>query len=155
MKLDDDLLVRSCGECSACCTALKVPELGKGEREPCVHAKQIVGTRRCLVYENRPDSCRKFRCAWLDGVGPVAARPDKTDIILVLTESKFGPTVQAFEMRDNAHLRPTNAEVIERLVRKGIVVVIFKTDGTRRLLGPPSVVAKIQAMVKAQEPIDE
>lgn len=77
------VLQRTCGDCNACCTFLAVVELGK---EPLVRCSHLVdGTRGCSVYEERPDSCREFRCLWHQGAVGHKDRPDKIGVMLDVT----------------------------------------------------------------------
>ena len=46
-----------------CCKLLPVHELNKPAARWCVHAVKGDG---CGVYETRPQSCRTYRCRWLD-----------------------------------------------------------------------------------------
>jgi len=68
---------RSCGDCSACCDVLGVAALGKPEWSPCPH--QSAG---CAIYEGRPDGCKSYRCAWLDGELGDDERPDLVGLIV-------------------------------------------------------------------------
>lgn len=63
---------RRCGPCTFCCTAAGVPELNKPAGVPCEH----ITPEGCAIYEDRPESCRDFECAWLQGATPKQARPD-------------------------------------------------------------------------------
>ncbi len=58
------LQVRECGSCTACCTLLEVTDAGKGVNEWCQHC---VAGKGCSIYEKRPQMCRSFSCAWLQG----------------------------------------------------------------------------------------
>jgi Fe-S-cluster containining protein len=56
--------VRQCGSCSACCTLLEVTDVGKSANEWCKHCDAGNG---CTIYDDRPQMCRSFSCAWLQG----------------------------------------------------------------------------------------
>jgi hypothetical protein len=56
--------VRECGSCSACCTLLEVTDVGKPANEWCKHCDAGKG---CTIYDDRPQMCRSFSCAWLQG----------------------------------------------------------------------------------------
>ena len=49
-----------CGECGMCCQLLAIEALEKPGGPWCAHFKD-----GCSIYEDRPDACRGFRCAWL------------------------------------------------------------------------------------------
>ena len=77
---------RQCGECTACCTLLGVPELEKARYSPCEHDTG----KNCNIYEARPHSCRVFKCIWLQGLIPINERPDKIGIVWSVTVPKPG-----------------------------------------------------------------
>lgn len=72
--------MRSCGPCTACCTALGVQDvaLKKPRYAPCRH--ECAGG--CAIYAARPEACRKFACAWLLGHGGDGERPDLSGTII-------------------------------------------------------------------------
>jgi len=53
---------RSCGSCTACCSALAITEadLQKVAGTLCSHC----ASGSCAVYETRPQVCRDFNCVW-------------------------------------------------------------------------------------------
>jgi hypothetical protein len=69
---------RVCGGCTACCRTHRIPELEKPEGDWCIYCK--IG-RGCRIYDERPKTCRDFRCAWLTGLENEEERPDKTGIV--------------------------------------------------------------------------
>ena len=91
-------LGRACGECRACCTTCAVNELDKPLNTPCVH----LAAHGCGIYENRPQSCRDYDCAWLHGHFAVEDRPDKTGIVWTFEqiEGMDGLLVHAMVMHD-------------------------------------------------------
>jgi hypothetical protein len=58
------LPVRECGSCSSCCTILEVEAVGKPVNQVCQHCDVGKG---CKIYDDRPQMCRSFSCAWLQG----------------------------------------------------------------------------------------
>ena len=56
---------RTCGTCSLCCKLPYVRELNKSIDTWCKHANP--GRGGCLIYPDRPASCRSFICGWLSG----------------------------------------------------------------------------------------
>src|SRR5215217_1253812 len=69
-----------CGTCTACCICPGVPELGKPFYAVCVN----VCDKGCGIYNDRPQRCADYRCAWhLGWLGPrVDRRPDNCGVIL-------------------------------------------------------------------------
>jgi len=54
--------MRECGSCSLCCKLLSVDALNKPANTWCGGWEKDKG---CTIYEDRPESCRTFECAWL------------------------------------------------------------------------------------------
>ena len=77
---------RSCGACTLCCTAMAVPELGKPNGVECEHLTPT----GCGIYEERPESCRRFVCSWLDGVGDTSVRPDRVGAVMTVEDGGLG-----------------------------------------------------------------
>ena len=76
---------RECGECTACCTHLKIDtaELQKLADVDCEHLEP---QRGCRIYASRPRGCRDFVCAWHQMPDiPDDWRPDRSGVLLVLT----------------------------------------------------------------------
>lgn len=67
--------MRVCGECTACCSVLEIPNLAKPAGVSCHN----LGDQGCRIYDQRPESpCQTFRCAWLQGFLDEDDRPDKS-----------------------------------------------------------------------------
>lgn len=62
-----------CGDCTFCCTAPAIPEMGKAAGETCRHC-----ARGCSIYESRPPLCQTFECFWTLGLWRM--RPDRAGI---------------------------------------------------------------------------
>lgn len=73
---------RVCGECSLCCTLLRVDPLAKLAGTPCPHLG--VGGTGCSIYAARPPICREYRCLWLRGGLAPEDRPDRLGAVLDL-----------------------------------------------------------------------
>jgi hypothetical protein len=58
------LEVKQCGSCTSCCTLLEVTDAGKSVNEWCKYCEAGKG---CTIYDSRPQMCRSFSCAWLQG----------------------------------------------------------------------------------------
>jgi hypothetical protein len=77
--LDD----RTCGDCTVCCTVLKVdaPEFRKPAETPCTH----LGASGCRIHAVRPRICRTWFCAWRRVARlPDDARPDRSGLLVSL-----------------------------------------------------------------------
>ena len=77
-----------CGTCTMCCKLLGITELKKPKNKLCEHCSIGVG---CKIYHERPESCRAFKCIWLQtqilgrDAFPLSMRPDKSKVVLHLT----------------------------------------------------------------------
>jgi hypothetical protein len=72
---------RECGDCRVCCTLFEIPEVHKGLNEPCRH-QGAKGEAGCKIYGHRPEVCRKFDCAWKQGLAGDHDRPDRLGVML-------------------------------------------------------------------------
>ena len=86
---------RTCGDCSLCCTVLRVDPLRKLGGIDCVH--QQPSAPCCQIHPKRPPICRAYSCLWLGGALDEEDRPDKLGAVLDIVSS--GPTTQ-LEIRE-------------------------------------------------------
>src|SRR5262245_50961332 len=116
-------ITRSCGECNACCKPFPVPEVGKFGSAWCPHC--TIG-KGCEIYTERPYACRKFACAWLQGLRDESWRPDRLGVMITgedLTLRDRPITIlHIYEMTAGAFDRPAVGEFIEAN-RNGDVVL--------------------------------
>lgn len=79
---------RECGSCSMCCKLLFIEELSKPEGSWCPKFNKGTG---CGIYITRPQSCRDYRCRWLDdGMLGDEWRPDRCRFTMHFSESGIG-----------------------------------------------------------------
>lgn len=126
---------RSCGTCSLCCTLMGVKELGKDRNVKCSH---VSVTGACRIYAGRPDSCRAFRCLWLQGSLPFNLQPSR--IGAVATANVEGTAlVWHVAPRDRGMWRKRGPfrEYLLLLLRRGVRSVIVCGDERFLLGGPP------------------
>lgn len=98
---------RECGNCSLCCTLLRVDELKKLGGRSCVH--QDIENKGCSIHPIRPLICRAYRCLWLSGGLSQQDRPDRLGAVLDVVAQ--GPVVR-LEIRQS---RPTIFDESDRL----------------------------------------
>lgn len=84
-----DSTSRPCGECTACCTVLRLAKLdgfAKAEGERCRHEEG-----GCRIYPSRPKTCKDFMCSWKSGYLPEDLRPDRSGVLVYprLTNGMF------------------------------------------------------------------
>ena len=121
---------RRCGDCTACCTALSVKDMGLAEGQKCQHEKRHGG---CAIYNDRPDGCRSFECLWLQGGLSAKDRPDK--IGAIFSANADGDKLQVFELRADAAKRGRAHMWIEKIREVTDVYVLRGPDKPRTLLG--------------------
>lgn len=78
-----------CNDCSVCCELLGIPEIHKPAGQICEHCP--TGHGGCAIYDNRPRSCKDFRCGYhLAAVEvPIEFRPDNSHILLTGSDKKL------------------------------------------------------------------
>ena len=169
-------MTRTCGECRACCVAFGVHDGGvnKEPGKPCHHLRPAPTTTACEIYEERPASCRAFRCFWLQGMGHDDDRPDRTGVVVGAQVTAFSgdPRVRApgvvGRLLDSAAAKTGNLvamvvtettagsfgaearRLVDAISAAAPVFVMFR-DGRRKLLGPAPVVAAMTEAARAAE----
>lgn len=84
---------RDCGECHECCKGplrfwahANLVTLGK----PCPFLAQCGDSKRCGIYEQRPSVCKKYQCAWSQGILDEALRPDLCRMLVSVERTNEG-----------------------------------------------------------------
>jgi Fe-S-cluster containining protein len=91
---------RPCGPCTACCSGQLVGQaFGNffGHGKPCVFLHE----NKCGIYNDRPPVCRKYQCAWSQGLLPEDLRPDKCGLMVSVVTQKDGQHFQIIEIDSN------------------------------------------------------
>jgi hypothetical protein len=80
---------RRCGDCTLCCTYLRIPAADDSTwKKPWRQCQHCLG-RKCSIYVDRPDPCRVFKCLWLaDSAIPRKFRPDKVKAFLAASKEQ-------------------------------------------------------------------
>ena len=81
---------RQCGSCNACCDILEVAAAEKPVNQLCRHWHAGTG---CTIYDRRPQMCRSFVCAWLQGHLDDDWFPAKSGIIVHFSQDAVNVTV--------------------------------------------------------------
>lgn len=143
---------RSCGDCAACCKTHAVVELKKSDGTWCAYCSS---RKRCDIYDERPASCREFRCAWLKGSGGEDERPDKTRIVCTTEAVPYRGRIVHWctmvEVSVGALERPYAAARIASLVREGWVVEVFDHDLRRQTFVLPQTISKAELPLVMRE----
>jgi len=131
-----NIALRECGECTECCTMLEIPALKKPKKTRCSLLKD--DCRGCGDYENRPQDCRGFQCAWSENMLPTDHRPDKTGIMVYHVDSYMGRTMFVTETREGAFKNSSvQKEMIVSLAElRKTPVILAEYDGTATMMVP-------------------
>lgn len=128
---------RTCGGCTACCTALGVQQ-GSFHKPPGQRCPHSVIGRGCMIYPVRPDVCQSFACAWLEGWGEDRHRPDKSGVVIQATA--LGGTeralVQLWEARKGALDKTYGLALTRYWLSAGVPVALAYLGGRRQLVLP-------------------
>lgn len=65
-----------------CCKLLGIGELEKPRDIWCTHCDIGKG---CKIYSERPESCKVFRCLWIDGVGVPELWPARSKAVFMIS----------------------------------------------------------------------
>lgn len=141
---------RECGDCTACCAALVVPELAKGMWQPCKHC-----AAGCTIYETRPASCKTYECLWRAGIfgKDIQQRPDKLGVLLEFQQSpKVGPTIVARESREGGSKESKAEYLLGRMAHYCLVYVFHHNSTKRTIMGPEEILRKVGRVNEVNAP---
>jgi Fe-S-cluster containining protein len=124
---------RSCGECTLCCTLLRVDELRKLGGSPCVHLRRPPEAPGCGVHAHRPRICRAYACVWLSGALDEEDRPDRLGAVLDLVSEGHLTRLRVHEAAPGAYERSPRLQAIVARYRASLPVRI---GDARRPLDP-------------------
>lgn len=123
---------RSCGGCTACCTAVPVQlhDKHKPANEKCQHLRG----RGCSIYATRPHPCAAWSCRWLfDELTSDMRRPDHAGYIIdpmldtILADGRPVEAIQVWvdPKRRDAHKDPALRTYLAEIARvHGIPAII-------------------------------
>ena len=117
--------MRQCGGCDVCCFVGGVPELPKEPHARCPHQGGGCGIH---ASENRPKVCGAFQCAWLRGIGPDDARPDKVGVMFSINRTERGNIGFAVETAPDA-LRTTARAMAVAFVNEANLPLVVTSYG--------------------------
>lgn len=115
-----------CDGCTACCTLLPIEAINKPINTHCQHCD--LG---CTIYENRPQTCADFECAYLHGDNlPLSLRPDKCGIIFIKRNYRIfsGCLMPDIKTTDQARGQ------IDDFIKQGFSVILISLNEKRPLL---------------------
>jgi len=117
-----------------CCKAVGVHALNKPVGSWCLECDRKGGG--CRIYDQRPDECRTFSCAWLDGFLPDDGdRPDRMKVV-IFQDSSEDPNERIVVFAE-AHPGAVNGNaraqfVMQRFQSDGYSVVIRNANYVER-----------------------
>ena len=117
---------RSCGECSLCCTLLRVDELEKLGGTPCAHQLAAGG---CGIYPERPGICREYHCLWLRGGLEEADRPDRLGAVIDVVGGVGPAWLEIREAEPGAFERSPRLRAIAEEYRASLPVRVSDAAG--------------------------
>lgn len=129
---------QGCGSCSACCTLLGVPDIGKAPRMRCWHTTMHGG---CAIHgeATKPSACKSFKCLWLASqerpdAMPRSMRPDLSHVVLGPQDKEDSTLiyVQVDAAYPKAWREGEIGEHIQGILAKGLKVEILV--GEERLM---------------------
>ena len=130
---------RICGACTACCKTHEVVEINKPAGVWCAHCEIGKG---CRIYNERPQTCKSFRCLWLRGIGKGKDRPDRSKVVWGSGSTLVGKNIfvfSAIELRAGAVKNNFAQEVTEQILQQGQLVLHKLVSGERILYIPPNI----------------
>lgn len=119
-------MARECGTCTVCCTVTKVPELNKPENVTCKYVCGVgSGCTGCSIYKDRPQSCRNFKCLWLQTPEmDDNLRPDKSGVMFESIPGKRTVVATVDPWRHEVGKDPQITEAIDQLVKQDRPVIV-------------------------------
>lgn len=152
------MIERTCGECVVCCVYPSVDQDGvkkeplypcsklmnyeslippvvveKGNKKdmPLFESKHynLPGNKNCIIYDEKPECCSNYRCAWLNGYGDVNDRPDKCGILFdtISTSGTIENTIIAKPLWFSSDEEEKGIRAIENISRTmGIPVLVVQ-----------------------------
>jgi hypothetical protein len=146
---------KQCGDCSLCCKIMAIPELDKPKDAWCDH---VIKKQGCGIYETRPQSCRMFKCLWLqDPRLPPEWKPNRSKFVMV-GESRTELVVHVDSnspgaWRDEPYLSGLRSMAASGQSHGGLVVIIERGKSTVLLADrevPVGVLADDERLVSGQ-----
>jgi hypothetical protein len=145
---DQSKPARICGSCTLCCKTLGVHALAKPAGSWCRHCDRKGGG--CTIHDRRPDECRTFSCAWLEGLLPEESdRPDRLKTVLFEESGESSNERIIVFVEAHPGAADANARVqflMRHFLDQGLTVVVRNADYVeRRRLGEPALRDRIAA----------
>ena len=132
---------KECGECQKCCEGWVAGDafgIPFHPHKPCTFLQG-----KCLVYDFRPQVCRKFFCAYSQGLFPDWMRPDKTNVLISVQDWGKGQYLKVIacgtKIPDQVH------EEVRKFSQQNLCpYVVIDHDNKTSIYGPKEFVDEIQ-----------
>lgn len=111
---------RQCGKCVACCEIMGVAEFGKPYYQMCQHC---IPKQGCGIYHTRPEPCREFACAWLNGDLDRNLRPDTCGVMVI--DDYDQQRLELYEVRPGAFGTPEGDRCVKECLRESRVPLLL------------------------------
>ncbi|MBR0907111.1 YkgJ family cysteine cluster protein [Bradyrhizobium liaoningense] len=129
---------RQCGSCNACCDILEVAAVDKPVNQLCRHWQTGTG---CTIYDRRPQMCRSFVCAWLQGHLDESWFPAQAGLVVHFSQDAVNVTVDD-ECPDRWREEPYFSKLVEwslngirRIGNRGYATLVVSGADRFLLLG--------------------
>lgn len=118
--------MRKCGSCHVCCVIPHQPEIDK---KAGVRCPNLDTCGKCEIYDERPKLCRQYQCAWLEGAGKKADRPDKSGVLVEIRDTQFGKRRLIKSVRPKAVQTKTGRRAAYRLCGEEVGIEVNNDNG--------------------------
>lgn len=69
--------MNSCDGCKVCCDLFSIPEIEKPEKTACSNCTD----QGCGIYDDRPQTCKDFKCLYIQSGWMEGLRPDNCGVM--------------------------------------------------------------------------
>lgn len=119
--------MRNCDECAVCCEIAEVKEgdFYKPAGKLCSHS-----CNGCKLFgkSDRPKVCSDYQCAWSRGYGDINDRPDKSNVMLSVSDFNGGVWIFVQETERDAYFTTGKNVIVDTLRKVKIPVIISDYD---------------------------
>jgi hypothetical protein len=125
---------RQCGDCNMCCKWL-YHIVDNKELKPGTPCFYLDGN--CTVHEKRPQACRDYFCAYIQGLLPEWMKPNKCNILVNV--ERWGPNKEYNMLKVLECGSPMTIEIFNWLIqftREHNNGLAYQVNGTFYFLGP-------------------
>lgn len=128
--------LRDCGDCILCCITQKVIEIDKPEGEKCKYC----ANNGCLIYDERPMSCRTFHCLWkfrkLFKDKHNERRPDRLFALIIAKKeiNGYSPALQFNALDRKIFEKDDIKELVENFRKEGFNVALVVAGKRNNIL---------------------